>query len=577
MVTSILSNVAAYSAQSNISLAANEAAASIARLSSGNRIINASDDVAALATGTSILTKVTALRSALANTSQGTSLLQVADGGLGQIVDILQRQKALAVQAGSGSLTDNNRVLLNQEFQQLSLEVDRIASGTNFNGVNLLNGTLGVKTSLASTDALANEALDVLSTLNNPGGNVIRSDRAIEGFDILTGSSRSNVLAPGNIRITDSGGTTLADGAYLDVSNDVYGQFSKFEFTGVTYGAIGVGSGTLNATLNGVVYSGTVVSSAGNTNVVLGNGDTYLRLSLGPVDLTSEGAQEFTTGNITNLFSTLTITRTSIIGGVDFEGTAMDGAIGLAERGNATIRISESGPIDISNFRYLGSSGTANTNVLAVTINGRDFVATTVRDRIAENAFGTGTLQFKSLSDTEVLSIRIDGEMTAINNIRTSLTDRQRFIDALNIGFGRSGSGLNFTVGTASDDAIRIRYGSATTGSIYGGASLDIADTAAAGEASEVLDRAINRIISMRADVGAFQSRFDFASSAIQSSIESQDSARGSLLDTDIAAESTRFASLQVQLDAGVLVLAQANNLPSTLLSLLDLGTLGSS
>ena len=141
-LNSINTNIAAYYAQSNIGKASSMSSSSIARLSSGNRIVQASDDVAAMSAGTSLRTNVTTLRMALINTSQGSSLLQVADGALSQVTDILQRQKAIAVQAGSGSLTSAERSFLNQEFQNLTQEIDRLAEQTNFNGVDLLNGDL---------------------------------------------------------------------------------------------------------------------------------------------------------------------------------------------------------------------------------------------------------------------------------------------------------------------------------------------------------------------------------------------------------------------------------------------------
>ena len=141
-INSINTNIAAYYAQGNITKASGMASSSIARLSSGNRIVHASDDVAAMSAGTSLRTNVTTLKMALINTSQGSSLLQVADGALGQITDILQRQKAIAVQSGSGSLSNAERTFLNQEFQNLTDEIDRLAAQTNFNGVNLLDGLL---------------------------------------------------------------------------------------------------------------------------------------------------------------------------------------------------------------------------------------------------------------------------------------------------------------------------------------------------------------------------------------------------------------------------------------------------
>src|SRR4051812_27091612 len=120
MSNSINTNIAAYYAQANITLASQLASSSVARLSSGNRIVQASDDVAGLATGASLLTQVSALKTAQTNASQGNSLLQVADGALAQIQNILQQQQSLALQAQSGSLTDVDRGFLNQQFSKLS-------------------------------------------------------------------------------------------------------------------------------------------------------------------------------------------------------------------------------------------------------------------------------------------------------------------------------------------------------------------------------------------------------------------------------------------------------------------------
>ncbi len=173
-LNSINTNIAAYSAQSNINKASNQASSSIARLSSGERIVRAADDVAALSVGTSLRTNVTTLRQALVNTSQGSSLLQVADGALAQITDILQRQKAIAVQAGAGSLSDSERGFLNQEFQNLTLEIDRLAGQTNFNGVSLLDGSLSERVDVTDNKTAATQGTGSISFTDNAlAGNTI--------------------------------------------------------------------------------------------------------------------------------------------------------------------------------------------------------------------------------------------------------------------------------------------------------------------------------------------------------------------------------------------------------------------
>ena len=120
------------------------ASSSLSKLSSGSRIVKASDDAASLAVGTKIKADVTALQQAKVNAGQAASMLQVADGGLSQVSDILLRMKALSVQSQSGAVSDNERNFLDKEFQALAAQIDDIATQTKFNGQALLNGDTGV-------------------------------------------------------------------------------------------------------------------------------------------------------------------------------------------------------------------------------------------------------------------------------------------------------------------------------------------------------------------------------------------------------------------------------------------------
>jgi flagellin len=119
------------------------AASSLSKLSSGSRIVKSSDDAAGLAVGTKLKADITVLRAAQVNTSHAQSLLQVADGGLARISDMLIRMKALASQAISGSVSDNERGFIDQEYQALKAQIDATANQTKFNGQALLNGAAG--------------------------------------------------------------------------------------------------------------------------------------------------------------------------------------------------------------------------------------------------------------------------------------------------------------------------------------------------------------------------------------------------------------------------------------------------
>ncbi len=137
----VTTNTAANSALRFLNFNAMQSGSSVSKLASGSRIVKASDDAAGLAIGTRLLADVTVLRQSAVNAAQGASVLQVADGGLARIADVLQRMKALAAQSLSGVPSNVERGFIDTEFQELRQEISAIASTTRFNGDSLLDGT----------------------------------------------------------------------------------------------------------------------------------------------------------------------------------------------------------------------------------------------------------------------------------------------------------------------------------------------------------------------------------------------------------------------------------------------------
>lgn len=139
MALSIISNYAANRALTNLNFTSTEASRSVAKLSSGTRVINAAEDAASLAIGSRLKAEVVSLNQAVVNAGQGSSMMQVADGALARAQDILNRMKGLAVQAGSANLGATERALLDVEYQNLLTEMDRLAMDTRFGSRQLLN------------------------------------------------------------------------------------------------------------------------------------------------------------------------------------------------------------------------------------------------------------------------------------------------------------------------------------------------------------------------------------------------------------------------------------------------------
>lgn len=136
----IATNTASAEVQKNLSQVSKKADKSLDRLSSGRRINKAADDAAGLAIGKRLEATSRGLKQAQRNANDGISYVQTAEGGLNEVSNILTRLREISVQAASDTVGDNERGLLDKEYQQLIQEVDRISESTEFNGSKMING-----------------------------------------------------------------------------------------------------------------------------------------------------------------------------------------------------------------------------------------------------------------------------------------------------------------------------------------------------------------------------------------------------------------------------------------------------
>ena len=138
----INTNVSSLTAQRNLNMSQSSLATSLQRLSSGLRINSAKDDAAGLAISARMTSQINGLNQAARNANDGISLAQTAEGGLSTAGDLLQRMRELSVQASNGTNSASDRASLQQEVSQLQQELNRVATTTQFNGLNLLDGSL---------------------------------------------------------------------------------------------------------------------------------------------------------------------------------------------------------------------------------------------------------------------------------------------------------------------------------------------------------------------------------------------------------------------------------------------------
>lgn len=151
MALRINSNVTALNAYRHLSNTQNKLQRSIERISSGLRIIRASDDAAGLAISEQMRADIRSINQAVRNANDGVSMLQTAEGALNEASGMLTRMRELAEQAATGTVGDAQKKTLDSEFQQLMSEINRIADVTEFNGTKLINGDLSSGTAAAAT------------------------------------------------------------------------------------------------------------------------------------------------------------------------------------------------------------------------------------------------------------------------------------------------------------------------------------------------------------------------------------------------------------------------------------------
>ncbi|MFO7578362.1 MAG: flagellin [Pelovirga sp.] len=140
MALVINTNIPSLNAQRNLSSSQGALETSMQRLSSGLRINSAKDDAAGLAISDRMTSQIRGLNQAVRNANDGISLTQTAEGAMGEISNILQRIRELAVQSANDSNSTSDRASLQEEVIQLIQEIDRIALTTEFNGTKVLDG-----------------------------------------------------------------------------------------------------------------------------------------------------------------------------------------------------------------------------------------------------------------------------------------------------------------------------------------------------------------------------------------------------------------------------------------------------
>jgi len=554
------------------------------RLSSGQRVNSAKDDAAGLAIANRMSSQVRGLDQAVRNANDGVSLVQTAEGALQESTNILQRMRELAVQSSNGIYTDADRSTLNAESKQLKAELDRIASTTSFNGKNLLDGSFG--TTKLQVGALSGQSMDLkvgnFSTRSMGGSSV-----DVVGAATTLAAVKALVVDTWTVNDTKIGdlstGTTLNDeikliNASLDGKGAVASAAVELKGTSVGTGVLkGTGAGSiltltvLDGNANNQTY---IITDTNNMDELVNkiNSETKIEAKLneqGRLVLHAEGAQTITVAD----------------GSTNNAATGLvDGATQFSLQFTDTSADKRGVKIEVD--------ATAGTDALLIAagLNGSD---------------DNGTVQGASVSavaaTTNEGDININGvAIKSITLVATATTNATEIIKKLNEQSAQTG--VVASLGTWADGAaaaatdaiqltsvtgqpISIKYGANATaatvlaqfgfkersaqegsGSV---SSVDISSQTGAQKAIAILDKAIDQVSTQRADLGAINNRLDFTVSNLANISEKTTAARSRIIDADFAVETANLSRSTVLQQAASAMLAQANQRPQNVLSLL--------
>ncbi len=210
----INTNIASLNAQRNLNSSQAATNQALERLSSGLRINSAKDDAAGLAISTRFQSQINGLNVAIRNVGDGVSLSQTAEGALGAMTDSLQRIRELALQSANGTNSDADRQALNSETQQLIAEITRAGSQTNFNGLNLLDGSfqsvfqVGANAGETISVSIGKLTADTLGVSTKSGVSAIATSSALAGGDLVI-----NGVSIGASRASDDTASTASQSA----------------------------------------------------------------------------------------------------------------------------------------------------------------------------------------------------------------------------------------------------------------------------------------------------------------------------------------------------------------------------
>ncbi|MDG1286168.1 MAG: flagellin [Rickettsiales bacterium] len=549
----------------------------IDQLSSGNRLTSAQVDVASLSISSTLRNQIESTRSVQTNVAQASSLFQVAEGGLSNIQDILLRMTAISTQANSDGITGNERIYLDTEFQNLKQEIERIAQTTNFNGVEVLNGYRYQNETQIITGDNTNETIfgsELSETITGFGGDDTilagaGDDLIMSGANTIPGLTGSLYRNPGAITSLAQAEAIVAGGQPLSGS---------FIATALDYP-----NGAINSHNNTVAnFLGVDTASLGDPVLAASITNRMVFVFDGQIDVAAAGIYNFSVGSDDGF--NLSIDGTTVTERTTNRGFAFSNGNVNLTAGLHDIRVlywENGGGEGLEVVSSLTGGGIVTSAVLSTSgaggLDGNDTI---------DGGAGTDIVSFDGARADYSISQNYKGDYIVTDNRAGSPNGTDVLSNVEQLQFSDGGfilgsalagtETLSFDISGVGSEVLEYDIVDATLDSLFTiPGDIRVRTRAEASFAITELQTATRAVTAMRAYVGSLAERSDYITNNAAQLIQNQSDAKAVLSDTDIAATSTTFASLQVQNSAAIAVAAQTNQLQSDiLLELLNEGTI---
>jgi len=597
---SINTNVASLQAQNYLRINSNFQSKTINQVTSGLRIVQSGDDAAGLAIANGYRSDEAVLTQGIQNANDGQSQLQIMDGGISNISQLLDRARTLATESASGTFAGGTagRSVLNQEYQSVLGEINRQAQSIGLN----TGGTYAKNLSVFIGGGQGTTAQDVI---NNGTVSVDLSTSTVDTRSLgLQGFTAGYQVAPGS---PDTGEYDLSDSSATSVSNIIAangGQTTTaFTITGPGFANGAGGPITVNVNLANVSDPTSLVTAINAGITAAAQAGSAQAQAFGAANIQavihtgSDGHQQLLFESPLTTFSVTATDTTSnaFLGNLVGQATAGNGLSASATDVGQAVTVFGSSQVAGGTQQISGASsaGLAFASLVystAATVNQVQTLTFSIVDSTGTPQTTHVTLNGANLATPG--NVTAAGAVTEINAALQS-TDNAA-LQGIIASVGGTGAAPTILFSSSSPQAFTVNIGSQTFSTPAGsagtntdgfapalqntiqtsaavgvGATSDISTQSGAESAVSALANSVSTLGSAQAAVGKGENQFNYAVNLAQSQLTNLATAESTIRDADLATAAANLTKAQILMQAGVAALAQANSAPQIVLSLL--------